>query len=64
MDEEIGTPVYLVLEWDDYYPSIDNTVAIFFNRRDAEVFILEYADSQTDNWLRCDHLEIVERKVR
>lgn len=64
MDEELGTPIYMVCEWDDYYPAVDNALAIFFNREDAEVFLMEYKDSIHPDDMSWQNFKIVERKVR
>lgn len=53
--------IYVVLAWDDYYPSPDNSLAFFSKKADAEEFLKTYKE-QTDGWEH-DHYEIVAKQV-
>lgn len=52
--------VYLVNEWNDYYPGSDNTIAIFRDLADAEEWLLEYLK---DRRCRADRYEIFKKEV-
>jgi hypothetical protein len=53
--------VYLVNEWDTYYPGADNTVAVFSTEEDARNFLLKYVKERK---FRADRYDIFEKEVR
>lgn len=52
--------VYLVNAWYDYYPSSDNTVAVFSKLEDAKEFILKRFREER---YHPDHMDIFEKEV-
>lgn len=55
--------VYVVLAWDDFYPSPDNSLGYFLKRQDAEDFLKTFKENIGEcNW-KHQHYEIVIKQV-
>jgi hypothetical protein len=53
--------VYLVNGWDTYYPSPDNTIAVFATEEDDKNFLLTRAK---ERGFGSDYYDIIEKEVR
>jgi len=49
-----------VLGWDTYYPGVDNYLASFRTKEDAQDYILEHTQKQN----RCDNYLVVDVSAR
>lgn len=56
--------IYVVLAWDDFYPSPDNSLGFFLNKQNAEEFLKNHQESIGECDWKHQHYEIVTKRVK
>lgn len=55
--------IYMVISWDDFYPSPDNCRAVFLNKADAQAYLVKIKKKDESDW-KYGHYEIIFKRVK